>query len=281
MKSILIHLVFFSLIGLCCFQSFSQTFSQVYEERLAFNMPTSILEGDSFYIVAAAGYTAFSGTLSYRFGIKLFKTDKQGNLIWKKIYSESGKGISIGSYGSLAEVADGYLICGDEYDTTTTDVTFVLMKFDNEGDFQWIKSYPRGGKQECFHGSLTSDKSYIMIGETFFNNQSSDYYVLKTDSLGNKEWDRTYGINGTQDRGFNVYQVYDGGYVLGGISNSFGDPADSWIVKIDSAGDEEWSDTYGTSGEDVLVNLSASASGYLVWGGRIRWFTTHRHNTMK
>src|SRR4051812_5079315 len=86
-----------------------------------------------------------------------------------------------------------------------------------------------------------------------------DYWIVKTDSLGNKQWDKRYG--GTDDdRLYVIIQTSDGGYILGGITESgisgdktidHFDPAnnyyrgDYWIIKIDSLGNKQWENEFG------------------------------------
>src|SRR5437773_2223120 len=77
------------------------------------------------------------------------------------------------------------------------------------------------------------------------------------------EWQRSFG--GTNDdRLRSLQQTSDGGFILGGWSNS--DPAsgasgnktathygnsDFWIVRTDSAGNKLWDRSYGSVSEDV------------------------------
>src|SRR4029077_1591551 len=89
------------------------------------------------------------------------------------------------------------------------------------------------------------------------NSYHYDYWVVKIDSLGVKQWDKRFG--GTEDDQFRcLQQTADRGYILGGYSLSgisgdktqspWGD-ADFWIVKIDSIGVKQWDKRFG--GSDV------------------------------
>ncbi len=63
-----------------------------------------------------------------------------------------------------------------------------------------------------------------------------DYWLVKTDSFGNVQWNKTYGGAGTDYR-YNVHQTVDGGYIMLGYTSSFGAGArDGWLVKTDALG---------------------------------------------
>jgi len=259
----------FSILFLChSYSLFPQiTFQKPIVFRLYGCNPHGILELQDGYLIASQGRTEYDSTVAYRPGIIFHKTDLQGNLMWEKIYKQPGKAYSIGNYGSLASVEDGYLLCGDELDSLTEADDFFLMKFDSLANPQWFKKYPRSGIENCLHGSLTSDKGYIIIGESFTSTTWANYYVLKADSNGNKQWDKFYG-GGDNDSGRKIHQTSDGGYIMSGISRTYGHGEhDLWLIKTDSSGSEEWDKTYGTALDDRLRCITlANDGGYIGWG---------------
>ncbi|MEP7168821.1 MAG: T9SS type A sorting domain-containing protein, partial [Bacteroidota bacterium] len=104
---------------------------------------------------------------------------------------------------------------------------------------------------------------------------SPDYWIIKADSLGNKQWDKDIG--GTDgDVLLSSQQTIDGGYILGGYSNSGigGDKTqvalgyDYWVIKIDSIGIIQWDKDFGGSlHEDDIGSISQTVDGgYLVTG---------------
>jgi len=247
-------------------------FSQVtFQKPIVFKLygcwPTGVLELPNGYLIASWGRSEYNGTDAFRSGIIFHKTDLYGNLIWEKIYNQPGKAYSIGLYGSLAAIEDGYLLCGTELDTITNEQDFYFAKFDTFANLLWMKKYPRGGTQNCLHGSLTSDKGYIIIGESFTSTTWANYYVLKADSNGNKQWDKFYG-GGDNDSGRKIHQTSDGGYIMSGISRTYGHGEhDLWLIKTDSSGSEEWDKTYGTALDDRLRCITlANDGGYIGWG---------------
>src|SRR6185369_1458428 len=93
------------------------------------------------------------------------------------------------------------------------------------------------------------------------------------------EWQRSFG--GTNDdRLRSLQQTADGGFILGGFSNS--DPAsgangnksssnfgnyDFWVVRTDAGGNKLWDRSFGGSGEDVLFSLQETTDRGFILGG--------------
>lgn len=111
-------------------------------------------------------------------------------------------------------------------------------------------------------------------------NTTQDYWLIKLDSLGELEWERTLGGSG-DDRLYDVRQTPDGGYVVAGGSRSplSGDRTepnydsgqfidnDYWMVKLAADGSIQWDKRYGGSGDDVCnVVLPLADGGFLLCG---------------
>jgi hypothetical protein len=94
-----------------------------------------------------------------------------------------------------------------------------------------------------------------------------DIYLIKTDSLGDTIWARTYG-DSLRNGGWCVQQTIDGGYVIAGATIlSLGDFLDFYLVKIDSLGNVLWEKTYGGNSHDGALSVQqTSDTGYVIAG---------------
>jgi hypothetical protein len=69
-------------------------------------------------------------------------------------------------------------------------------------------------------------------------------YLIKTDSFGNLQWNKTYGETGL-DEARDLIQTSDGGYALCAVTITQGASVDFWLIKTDEEGDIQWDKKYG------------------------------------
>jgi hypothetical protein len=176
------------------------------------------------------------------------KTDANGNMQWNKTYGGTGYDYA----QSVVKTGDGgYAIAGPTTSFGAGNDDFWLVKTDANGNMQWNKTY--GGTGDDWAVSLiqTGDGGYALAGYTSsFGAGWYDFWLVKTNSAGTMQWNKTYG--GTNaDYGRSVVQTGDGGYALAGYTYSFGaGNADDWLVKTDASGNQLWNTTYGGTSED-------------------------------
>jgi hypothetical protein len=184
-------------------------------------------------------------------------------------FAKTYGGTSDDRASSVQRTSDGgYIVAGRTYSFGEGSWDILLIKTNENGDRVWSKTY--GGTDEDRASSVqqTTDGGYIVAGETWsFGEGSSDIFLIKTDENGNVQWAKTYG--GTSwDEASSVQQTSDGGYIVAGITLSFG--AGSWdifLIKTDANGNIIWAKTYGGTGNDLASSVQqTSDGGYIVAG---------------
>jgi len=146
---------------------------------------------------------------------------------------------------------------------------------------QWQKSY--GGSKDDGGSFIqqTSDGGYVAIGSTRSTDGDvpsglhglSDIWVIKTDELGNIQWQKLLGGNSFEE-GFSIQQTSDGGYIFAGstLSNN-GDVSgnhggwDCWVVKLSPTGTILWQRALGGSLEDRAYSLTLTTDGGCIMAG--------------
>jgi hypothetical protein len=175
-------------------------------------------------------------------------------------------------------------ISGNKNSTTYGNSDFWIVKLDANGNRQWEKIFGGTGYDELYALQQTGDGGYILGGvsdsgisgnKTNDSFGSFDYWLIKVDASGNKQWDQIFGGDG-DDYFSGLQQTSDGGYLAGGFSNSdvsgnktnscFGG-FDYWVVKINAAGQKLWERSFGGSDDDWLNSLQKRADGGYSLGG--------------
>ena len=186
------------------------------------------------------GYIIIGSTSSYGaggFDMLMIKTDLNGNFEWNKTIG----GLNDDKGASVLQTDDwGYIIVGSTESFGAGDSDAWLIKTDCNGDHIWMKTF--GGKYDdsAYSVDITTDGGYIIIGMTeSYGAGGSDIWLIKTDSSGNEQWNKTFGRNGN-DYGFSIQVTADGGYIFAGITRPYANGidgySDGWIYKTDSSG---------------------------------------------
>jgi hypothetical protein len=214
------------------------------------------------------GYVIAGGTGSFGSGgtdFYLVKTDSLGDTLWTRTYGDTADDWSY----SVQETSDGgYVLTGYTGLSGPTPSDLYLIKTDPLGDTVWTKIYGGTDYESGYSVRETSDGGYVVSGYTgSFGVQGEDIYLLKTDSLGDTVWTRTYG-GPFYENGPSVEVTQDGGYIVAGWTNSIGAGRDDvYIIKTDSMGDSLWTRTYGdTAGDWANCVQQTQDGGYILTG---------------
>jgi hypothetical protein len=164
----------------------------------------------------------------------------------------------------VEQTSDGGYVVGANFCGSTCYIALVA-KLDSIGNLQWQKQYqPSGGRSQVYALKQTSDGGYIWAGD-LENSNCECAIVVKLDSSGNVQWQKTYGVvaNATDIR-----QTVDGGYVVGGVTPpSPSGIVHAWIAKLDSSGSAQWQKVLGSS-QSVTANsvIQTAGGGYALAG---------------
>ncbi len=213
-----------------------------------------------------------------------------------KMWDKRFGGIDAEGFYSIQQTSDGgFILGGISYSPISGDKTqntwgssdYWIVKTDSLGSKQWDKDF--GGTSDDWLPSLqqTVDGGYILGGnsksgiggdktQNTWSMDTADYWIVKTDSLGNKQWDKNFGGTNWEDLS-SIQQTADGGYILGGTSasdisgdktqNTWGTTSDYWIVKIDALGNKQWDKNFGGMGNDHLQSILQTSDGGYIFGG--------------
>lgn len=190
------------------------------------------LEAHSATRTFDGGY-AITGGL-YGLDAFILKTDSIGDSLWVKTYG----GASFDDGSMIIETSDSCLVVvgfTDSYGAGFFDV--YLFKTDTAGNILWWKTY--GGTEGDWGYGVheTHDGGFIVCGYTGSFSTGSDIYLIKTDSLGDSLWTRTYDIY-EYSQAYSVIETHDNEFALTGVTSmTAGGDRDLFVLKIDEQGD--------------------------------------------
>src|SRR5262245_43760609 len=205
-------------------------------------------------------------------GALILKLDGAGTVQWQRRLDPTG---SAGAYfNAVQQTTDGgYVAIGESYVVGPTypyPNSVLVVAFDPNGNVLWQKGFNNvdnqgspNGYEHALAGIQTSDSGYIVVGNwsntppsPFPVEDSAGVMLLKLDSSGNIQWQKTYnggiycyfnGFNQTcviiTALAYSVHQTADGGYVLAGLGQLElldSVPQVPWLAKVDSAGNLLW-----------------------------------------
>ena len=242
----------------------------------------SVVETSDKGIVAVG----FSNSTDAEFSAKgdmdaiIIKYDSEGNKQWIKNFG----GSKYDTFNSVIETSDkgiiaiGYSNSTDAGFTNRGSEDAIIVKYDSEGNEQWIKNFG-GASYDVFNSVIeTSDKGIVAVGRMvstnagFINKGRNDAVVVKYDKDGNQLWVKNFG--GASDDFFNsVVETSDNGIVAIGYSNSTDagfsvkGNIDAIVVKYDNEGNQLWVKNFGGSSDDYFNSvIETSDKGIIAVG---------------
>ena len=242
-------------------------FSKLYNPNNTWSAGMSIINDGSGFICAGISGDPNTGNKD----IIILTTDQYGNLLdWNNI-GEAGFNYYPGLSGSFNRTSDNGFIIGGAIEGSNRGVG-LLMKLDESANVLWEKIYgdtvsPDYSYLSIFQCKETFDRGYILVGEKKPQRAYVDLLLIKTDSLGNVEWEVTFG-NENADKGRSVCQTYDHGYIIGGYTYMPGMyySGDPMIIKVDSSGTFEWQKSFKSDFDDGKAMVCATKDSNILIG---------------
>ncbi|HYV94245.1 MAG TPA: T9SS type A sorting domain-containing protein [Chitinophagales bacterium] len=237
-------------------------------------------------LIVAGFSESNDGDVSGNHGYKdywIVKLNSDTNIHWQKSLGGSSDDYP---YSIRQTIDSGFIIAGYSR-SNDEDVTgnhglrdFWIVKLDSLGNMQWQKSLGGSDNEAAYSIQQTTEGGFIVAGssasndgDVSFNHGSSDCWIVKLDSSGSIEWQKSLGGSYT-DEAYSIQQTSDSGFVVAGWSGSSdGDASlnhglgDFWVVKLDTSGSIQWEKSMGGTDYEWAYSIDQTAdAGYIVAG---------------
>ncbi len=222
----------------------------------------------------------------------IVKLNATGVLQWDKTFGGSSNDylsvvIQTNDGGYMLSGFSQSGISGDKSESNRGALDYWILKTDASGNKLWDKRF--GGPQDDWAYSIiqTSDNGYLIGGTSASGAggdksepnrgplNTMDYWVVKTDAAGVKQWDKRFGTS-DDDLCSVALQTSDGNFILGGYSSGSinGDRSvnsrgwyDYWLVKINASGSKIWDKRYGGTEIEYLFSMEITPDDGFILGG--------------
>lgn len=212
------------------------------------------------------------------------KLDASGNIEWQKCYGGTETDLA----RAIVQLSDGGFAIAGYKNSVDGDASMNhgaydmwLIRIDSVGTLLWEHSYGGSADDDCFDMIATADEGFLLTGmsasldgDVTVNHGGLDGWLVKVDSAGILEWQKTFGGSG-EEYFYQAEQTNDGGYITTGFTSSGnGDVSnligitDVWVVKMDALGNIQWEKTYGGTQDDRSYAIAALANGDFVVAGK-------------
>jgi hypothetical protein len=174
---------------------------------------------------------------------------------WTRSYG--GEDNDLG-YDAVTTDDGGFLLAGKTASSGAGGDDVFLVAVDGAGHVLWQKTHGGAAHDVCQAVIRTDDGGFALAGYTGIPPNDYDVLLMKTDSQGNLQWQKSFGGSG-QQKGRDLVQTSDGGFLICS-ERSF------YMVRTDADGNLLWERTVGTV-NDVARSMNETPSGEFLLAG--------------
>lgn len=214
----------------------------------------NIVDPDDIIADAGAeGYGGFDG----RSNVHMIKVDPAGNPEWSKTFASEKNTLTT---CSIQTEDGGYLIAANILYFPVNDNDFLLIKVDGNGNEQWTRTW-EGEKPSMAAMVKTADNNYLISGRIAplsSNSLECNFYFLKVRPDGSEIWNRQFGIINRFETAALLLETPGGDLV--GVGGS----QDIIIIRLNSQGNELWTNTVSTGTHNTFSGIAQAEDGGFV-----------------
>jgi hypothetical protein len=252
----------------------------------------SVLENPDGTLVIAGYSKSSDGDVPSNLGMHdylIIKTDSNGNKIWAKSYGfmshdHAHKIIATSDGGYLVAGYVDYAGIGSKSSAVLHGVgEYYIIKLNSAGDKVWDNYFGGTQNDRIFDVVQANDGGYVVVGYSESNDFDAednhggyDYWVIKTNAIGELVWKKSYGGSGL-DQAYGIKKSINNTYVITGVSSSSdGDntsnisESDFWVISIDDNGKLLWNKSFGGPDFELANSISITQEGNFLISGHTR-----------
>ena len=243
---------------------------------------------DNIYVAGFTYGDLLNGAINSGADLFLIKYDSTGSEIWKRQFGNSTDDLFISGMG--IDTNNNIYLSGSTFGTfavnpTTGGEDALLIKYDANGNRQWIRQYGGGSDNKATAVAVDLNSIYV-AGKTQDSFGTSDVHLAKFDiSTGSPDGTSQIGNSGVDDVAYDIAvvdssNIYVTGFTAGGLAgNSNSGGQDVILVKFDSNLNDIWARQLGTGANDIGYGVASDSLGNIFVGGYTLGTLEHNINS--
>lgn len=229
--------------------------------------------------VYAAGYC--NGNLPY-FNILVMKHSPSGNLLWTRTYLDT-----LGNASCIAVDSLGNCYVGGGL-VHTGGGNWVVLKYDKDGTFKWIKVYPVPINRDAAAKKIKVSRNgtfLVASGSAVYNATDRDYLTIAYNAVtGDTLWNRRYDgpAHLTDEIKSMVQDKYNNIYVTGLSDGGTSTGYDWATIRYSPSGQQQWIMRYNmANGTDIAMGVCLDTNNNVYVSGMAYTSVIYAINTVK
>ncbi|MFW9940060.1 MAG: SBBP repeat-containing protein [Candidatus Thorarchaeota archaeon] len=208
---------------------------------------------DSFGNIYIAGSIFDESTLDTR--IFLAKFNNLGHLQWNRTFDRGEQY----AYDIAIDSADTVYVVGAIEDNITTYTDLLLIKYDNLGNYQSNITWGGSYSDSCIGIVLDSEDNIYLTGQYGVDDMDYDLCLVKYNTLGEYQWNRTWGETG-EDVGYKLVLDSSNNIYVTGQFVTASNGADICLIKYNNLGEYQWNRTWNIGTHEYGTGIALDSS---------------------
>jgi hypothetical protein len=180
--------------------------------------------------------------------LRVVKISPQGNITLNKVISPIQCTIV-----NLKNTADGkYIACGNRI----TQSDGVVVKFDSNGNLQWLKQYPTGGQKSLSSMDELPNGGFIVTGTNRdYVADTSRTLLMRIDQFGNIVWEKKYKVYNKPASGGFIKKT-NNGIFIGGSTLDTSNVIENervYFIRTDTSGNVRFTKLFPNNRRDFYI----------------------------
>ena len=197
--------------------------------------------------------------------VLVLRVTEDGEPVWQRTFGGAGRDRA---WSATSSGSGGIAIAAESENVDLGERDAYVLLLSGDGELIWDTRVDAPGDQRVYSIARSEDGAFVVTGTSGVDPESTrDAYVVKVDSDGGIEWERSFGDSAPDDVGHGVAALAGGDILVSGYgaTRSSGG-TDIYLIRLAPNGDLRWWQHDGTPANDRVMMSAPTEDGYVSVG---------------